>query len=204
MKGKIDPALKAKVLTCLKIMEAHLPDPVSSGKKRKKSIEPVSPPLPSASSDSPTSSLATASQKRKRGRPKKHPLASPRSIYEELNDEDDMITDEDMVPYNPPASRGRQRKSQNESSGNDQRSGSKGTSRRAASDKIMTSAPISRLISRFEEQYHAMGEIHRKMGNTLDELKVAMQENRTATEEEIRTELLLEFQDSLLKTFGKK
>lgn len=221
MTGKIDPALMAKVMTCLNVMEAHLPE--TNSKKRKKS-EPATPLAPVSDVVSATTTSADLPPKRKRGRPRKNPLpgdatktgtassvttttpaaaqtrnnntsSSKHQLDEDDDDDDDrdsqdsMLEDDedDMVPYNPPAVRGRARKSDATSDSNKSYSGS-----------------LSRLVSQFEKQYTAMEKIYQQMGKTLQELKTKVEANRNTTEEEIRKELLLEVQENLLKSFGKK
>lgn len=119
----------------------------------------------------------------------------------DLSDEE-VDDDDDMVPYNPPVrgSNGKARKSSTANS----TSGTKTKSTAAAVIAGTSTNSLSNLVSKFEAQYEAMGEAYKQMGFTLQELKSKIQENRTATEEEIRNELLLEVQDNLLRSFGKK
>lgn len=130
---------------------------------------------------------------------KKRASAPPKiSTFEDDDFEDD---EDDMVPYNPPS-----RKPGRKSTG----------SHNVVSSSIATAAAkngggsakatdsLSQLIAQFEKQYDAMGKIYQEMGLTLKALKSKVEENRSATEEEIRNELLLEVQENLLKSFGKK
>jgi hypothetical protein len=110
--------------------------------------------------------------------------------------DDGLDDDDDMVPYNPPV-RGTNGKARKCSSTN-------GPKTKSAPVATAGAHSLSNLVSKFEAQYETMGEVYKQMGLTLQELKSKIQENRTATEEEIRNELLLEVQDNLLKSFGKK
>eukprot|EP00934_Nitzschia_sp_Nitz4_P007084 Nitzschia sp. Nitz4//scaffold212_size37733//27005//28699//NITZ4_007738-RA/size37733-augustus-gene-0.11-mRNA-1//1//CDS//3329542037//7074//frame0 len=201
MTGRIDASLMAKVMACLDIMEEHLPSSSTSSKKRRKSTSdvPTSAP-PVAPVETTSEDPAAPPVKRKRGRPRKNPLPAPKAPVEDpISQDSDLEDDEDdMIPYNPPAVRGRPRKSSTQSS-----------SKAAAAASTSTAEPpnvgsLSKLISQFEKQYNAMGKIYEEMGETLAELKSKVDTSRTTTEEEIRNELLMEVQENLLKTFGMK
>ena len=147
--------------------------------------------------------------KRKRGRPRKHPLPqTPKTIETNADDSDALFDDDDdMVPYNPPV-RNKAKKSNGSSSSSKKSSSNSGASskkvKRESTSSPSGSLSLAQLLGKFEEQYDAMGVMYRQMGDTLKELRSKVQENRTATEEEIRSELLEEVQESLLKSFGKK
>lgn len=196
--------MKAKVMTCIRMMEQHLPDPNSSRKRRKSADAPAIVAPAEVPSDP-----AVAPPKRKRGRPRKNPLSAPSkppSIYTEYDDgsQDSLLNDEDnMVPYNPPV----RNKSKKSTSGGSSSTAKKTTSKSVPSQSSSASkksASLAQLVGKFEEQYAAMGTMYRQMGETMKELRSKIQEKRTATEEEIRNELLEEVQESLLRSFGKK
>ncbi len=221
MEGSLERTLKAKVIACLDLMEEHLPGPPST-KKPKKSIE-----TETSSIDVPTEIPCNPADetKRKRGRPPKKSLVA-KSSGDAASQNTLLDDEEDMVPYNPPA-RKKARKNSNvasrlvqnadlkdseeEDDENDMvpynppvRGKGRKSMNGADNGKVKAAPSLSNLITKFEEQYHVMGEIYQQVGQTLHALKSKIQENRTTTEEEIRNELLQEVQDNLLKSFGKK
>jgi len=117
---------------------------------------------------------------------------------------------DNMYAYNPPVRGGKTTGSATKSASTPKNgSGSNTTatsaaaarSTKAGSSSSSKSLPI--LVTLFEQQYNEMGKVYRKMGATLQELKSKILANRTATEEELRAGILLEVQDSFLKSFGK-
>lgn len=87
-----------------------------------------------------------------------------------------------------------------------QRGASQGRRKSAPPDEIpirVVTSSLPNLIKLFEQQYHEMGRVYGKMGETLLELKSKIQDNRAATEAELRAEILQEVQESLLRNFGR-
>ena len=227
--GPLGLNLKNKILACLDMMEANLRD--DDSKKKRTSTDSVPKSSPELVDLLPQDTLEPP--KRKRGRPRKHPLPEMASIkHDTTNDDMDSETEFDDIVDSPVATvKKKKRKSATEASkkgalteqsfdeGDDNdtlyaynppsrdKAGKK-KSESAACDvgtrgKKAVTSSLPNLISLFEQQYHEMGKVYRKMGETLQELKSKIQENRTATEEELRGEILLEVQESLLKNFGK-
>jgi hypothetical protein len=190
VKDGLDDSLEAKVKACLSIMEDHLPDP-GAEKKRKKSVEPVPaqvvseeqavPPTKKKRVVSEESESAVPPPKKKRGRPRKNSSIEPVKS-EETHDTASHMSEESEVEVRPPAS-SRARKS----------GGSNGKN-----------LSLTKLVAKFEEKYEKMGDMYKEMGETLAQLKSKIDESRSATEEEIRSELLQEVQQSIMKSLGKK
>jgi hypothetical protein len=217
--GPLQPSLKTKVVACLDLMEQHLAPTPPSLKKRK--MEPDTSVMETAKS--PPAYPDTTPKKR--GRPRKQADSlvpeenSPGKLIDSFaqhgleNEKDsgssrkksrrsnasasrpvlsasrsdlDLEDDEDdLIPYNPPV-RGKGRKTSTNT------------------NKIGKGKPsLSAIMTQFEEQYEAMGKMYHQLGSTIQELKSYVQENRTATEQELRNELLQEVQSTLLKTLGK-
>lgn len=188
VKGGLDDSLEAKVKACLEIMEDHLPDP-SPQKKRKKSVEPVPAQVVSEEQTVPPTKKkrvvseepAVPPPKKKRGRPRKNSSIEPVKS-EETHDTASHMSEESEVELRPPAA-SRARKS----------GGRNG--------KTLS---LTKLVAKFEEKYEKMGDMYKEMGETLAQLKSKIDESRSATEEEIRSELLQEVQQSIMKSLGKK
>ena len=180
-------------------MEAHLP---STASKRKRKSNETPAVVPSEVLSDPA-----VPPKRKRGRPRKHPLPPPSPAVETNGDNSDAFLDDedDMVPYNPPVRNKTKKSNGSSSKKSSSHSGSSSKKmKRESTSSSSGSLSLAQLLGKFEEQYDAMGDMYKQMGETLKELRSKVQENRTATEEEIRSELLEEVQESLLKSFGKK
>lgn len=68
-----------------------------------------------------------------------------------------------------------------------------------------SSAPsLHQLMSRFEDKYNEMGKRYAEMGTILTQMKIAMEENREQSEQEIRRELLDEIQRNILENMPKR
>ncbi len=76
------------------------------------------------------------------------------------------------------------------------------TTRRVSSSRSVPSP--HELISRFEDQYKEMGQRYAEMGTLLTQLKTAMADTRTQSEQEIRRELLDEIQRNILENLPKR
>lgn len=224
----------AKVKACLDLMETHLPEPVVVPKKKRKPMDSASWDIPSVvDADSTCPLKRKRGRPRKHpspAQPKDEPVDNASQDDSFLDDESDILSngvssgkaksrkrysnssknasmeepdememnDDDLIPYNPPVRKAAGRKG----------SGKINTPMNAVvTNSVGGKNPISslnKLILKFERQHEEMGKMYHEMGQTLSELKSKVQENRTATEEEIRNELLLEVQENLLKSFGKK
>ena len=76
--------------------------------------------------------------------------------------------------------------------------------RPVASSPSVASSSLCQLISRFQVQYEEMGRRYDEMGSLLAEMKKAVEEKRTPSEQEIRRELLDEIQQSILESIPKR
>ena len=143
--------------------------------------------------------------KRKRGRPPKnskhHPIQQRSLSIQPQCAENDTIEE-----GNEPESYGS--KSHHLQS-NQVKGGSRADN--SASSLIPRRVPSSRsvpslheLVSRFEVQYQEMGQRYTEMGTLMDQIKIAIDDRRTQSEQEIRRELIDEIRRNLLEGIPKR
>ena len=174
LKGGIDGELLAKVKKCLEIMESRLPHPNAHSNKKRKSFEKKQveePPVEESPPQPPA--------KRKRGRPPKNVKQSP-PPPEPAEEMSSSMTESAEEPF----ASSRLWRSARRSTGSNTKNGKKQS--------------LTKLMARFEDQYKEMGEKYQAMGETLRELKSKIEDNRDATEKEIRNELLAEVQKTIM------
>eukprot|EP00429_Kryptoperidinium_foliaceum_P039230 CAMPEP_0176179638 /NCGR_PEP_ID=MMETSP0120_2-20121206/92039_1 /TAXON_ID=160619 /ORGANISM="Kryptoperidinium foliaceum, Strain CCMP 1326" /LENGTH=496 /DNA_ID=CAMNT_0017517811 /DNA_START=185 /DNA_END=1671 /DNA_ORIENTATION=+ len=198
MEGGLESSLKQKVVACLDMMEENLPE---QKKKRKSGESVAAKPVAEAAAE------ATDPPKRKRGRPRKHPLPTPEPKAQPKPNDSALVDDDDEVDYKPSSKKAKRQSASkastkgalaeksDEEDDDDQmypynrparvKAKKDGTTTNGTGGMVVTTS-LAKLISSFELQYEEMGQVYQKMGQTLTQLKTKIQENRTATEEEIR------------------
>lgn len=220
--GPLQPSLKTKVVACLDLMEQHLAPTAPTSKKRKMEPDattivdvtrsaPTNPdPIPKRrgrprkgapesslpdedSRGKPVDTLVSQTQDNEdesrpaNKKPRRSNASASKPVLSATRSDVDVEDDEDdMIPYNPPI-RGKNR-----------------ATKTSTTTNKAVKLSLSALVSKFEDQYEAMGKMYQQLGDTIQELKSCIQENRTVTEQELRNELLQEVQNTLAKSFGKK
>lgn len=74
-----------------------------------------------------------------------------------------------------------------------------------SSSRSMSTGPsVQQLMARFEDKYNEMGKRYKEMGKIVTQMKVAIEENRDRSEQEIRRELLDEVHKNIIQSFPKR
>lgn len=179
----MDDELLAKIKSCLRIMEEHLPDPDGSPRKKRKEPEEMPPPQAEAN--------PAPAPKKRRGRPPKNRASldaakpDPAETIPQQSDDEDGGRKGDSVSRMVTSS------------------GAATTRGRRSANSNGNKSSLESIVARFEQQHREMGEMYRQMGETLAELKSKIEESRESTEREIRSELLQEVQKTIMSSFQK-
>lgn len=224
-KKELEPRLIKKLKTCLDIMEDHLVTPsasghnghttsstISSAKKRKKMapdhVLSTSSFVSHSTHASTASTLAITKNsnqlpdppvKRKRGRPSKNSKQ--------------QLTQQTSSLMQPQCSMNEEKEPESSRSKRHHLHRVRGGSRPDNSDSCLISRRVSsslsspslhELMSRFEVQYKEMGQRYAEMGTLLAQMKFAIDDRRTPSEQEIRKELLEEIQRNILESMPKR